>query len=435
MALAPYAVGALSSAAYGVIRGYQAYRRFHPYARDFDQFVRDNAARNPDYSIQSRYQQRFGPSGEKRVINDQDYYPAKKIKSSAPSNSSGGAVMDRQQSRFRSGPRRTKRRRGDDHKLLKTVTVPLRWRWQGIRDTDTLTGTNCGYQALGHFTSTYNTVAYRELPLQLISITNVPQDSVNTYVSYTLLNSGTTNYCWKVNQGQDVNSSATYFPILDRTDNTSTVSIGRKSMLDWYRLRMNLWGKKLAPTKVRISLVKFKDEQMCPEFYDFSGVVPISGAIEGGAASEYENVLKSLITNPIASKTDPIGNSIKVIRSWNFYMNPSNTTDADLDANSKLIDIFYRPRMVMDYTTSKDSDVNLQGIDKLTNATSQNNISDRYGNNPGDLTHGMYFMITAYAPVIEGSTPTYPMSHTLCNYQNCYDVNLTVQHVTLQAPA
>lgn len=433
--LNPYVAGGALSAGYGVIRGgYELYRRYHPYSRSVYQFVEDNARRNPDYSIQSRTQQRFGPSGQKRVINGQDYYPAKKIKQSVNSNTSGITTMDRQHTRFRSGPRNTKRRRVDDHKLLKTVTVPLRWRWQAIKDTDTVTGSNCGYQALGHFTSTYNTVSYRELPLQLISVTNVPQDNTNTYVSYTLLNSGTTNYCWKVNQGLDVNAGATYSPIIDRTDSSTVVSIGRKSMLDWYRLRLNLWGKKLAPTRVRVSLVRFSKEEMCPEFYDFSGTVPVSTSLEPNAASEYEATLKSLITNPIATKSDPLGKSIKVIRSWNFYMNPSNTTDADLDANNKIIDIFYRPRMVVDYTTSKQYDLNVQGIDKLTNATAQNVPDDRFSNWPGDLTRGLYFMITAYAPVIEGSTPAYPMSATMCSYQNCYDINLAVQHVTLQAP-
>lgn len=422
MALVPYAAGAGLAAASGLVR---AYRRFHPYYRPTREVVRriiDAQPRDRNYNIVSRFQTRLGPTDTSR--------PYKRRRVDPPSRGGGNpGGMNNQREYYVFGNRRSKRSKREDHRLLKTVTVPMRWRFQNVSDLGNLVGANCGAQAIGHFTPTYNSGTYTEYPLHLLCVTDVMQTGVSPYVSYALLGSGS-SFLWKANPQVDGTGATTYSAVVDETQAAGVPSVGRRSYLDWFRLRLNLWGKNLGPTTFKIRLCRFTEEECCPQNYTFSGAVPVSTAMSGSAPQMYQKLLKNLINNPISSLNDQHSPMpMKVLDQWIFTFNPGNTTDRDTSADNKVVDIFKRVGRLMDYG---DPATYVQSVADLDDPNKQPVVAAGYTTKPSDLTRSLYFMITCDAPRKDAGGYTNPMAPAQCDYQNCYDVNLQVNHTTVQ---
>lgn len=292
-------------------------------------------------------------------------------------------------------------------RLLKTVTAPVRLRYGSVSDINATQGK--------FWLSNKELVAgQRVLPLYVVSLSNVRQalaaDNQITAgrVMYEL-GATVSGYFWRAVAGVDPTNTAASAYSWRQVAPTDAVAagdaIGRKGLQDWTRLRLCFWGKTKNPANIRVSLVRFLDEEICPETYDTKGAVVIGNLISPKAAEYWSNNhLKYLLNGHMG------GNArfdrkkyVKVLKQWVINVNPidaaAETAASDPRPHMKHLDIFNRWNRINDFT-----DRNLQVPQTYTDLTDVNRASDANNAFTGylkDPTKGIYVIIESVQPAVD----------------------------------
>lgn len=190
------------------------------------------------------------------------------------------------------------------------------------------------------------------------------------------------------NAGAVVPSTAWQFE-----DNEGNVTaVGRKSFLDWCRIRLTLWGKQNAPAKFYIRLVKFSNDEFCPERQN------LSISVGNNALNFYQALIKPLITDPSSSMLTYPKGAMKVLKNWTVEFDPISTTESDQDPHCKFLDIFHRFGKTMDYTTNtvlKRSADQVDNPNDFVDANDAGVTATNFGVLPRKLEDSVYLMITS----------------------------------------
>jgi len=199
---------------------------------------------------------------------------------------------------------------------------------------------------------------------------------------------------WAIVNSQAVNNAGA---LVDNAewqyeDNEGNLTaVGRKSWMDWVRIRLTLWGKQNAPCKYYIRMVKFTNDEYCPERY------PVATGMTANANAFYQSLIKPLITDPSASQMAFPKGAMKVLKSWTVEFDPISTTEADQDPHCKALDIFHRFGKSMDYTSAGAFRATAAQLDTGGHYLENNDAGvtpAAYGVFPRQLEDSVYLMIT-----------------------------------------
>lgn len=242
-------------------------------------------------------------------------------------------------------------------RLMRTVTEPIRYRWGKVQDINAATGsywlTNQVYDANN-----------RLMPVYLMPLFNVNQGAAadNTFnagrVLYELVHA-TTGVFWRAVNGVNPNNTAavTNSPQIVAPAVQASDGPNRRGLVDWTRVRLCFWGKKKNPSQVRVRLVRFLEEEFCPEFVDTKVDATGFTAIAPTKVAEYwvNGHLKYLLNGHMgaAARFDR-KRYMKILKEWVIDINPvdagAETSASDPRPHMKHLDIFNRWNRVNDYT-------------------------------------------------------------------------------------
>jgi len=299
-----------------------------------------------------------------------------------------------QKYRFRSGRKRTLA----DKRQSILQTIIANYRLRVSRLTDLSAG-----QGAYFLTHQVASATVDRMPLMLFNLTSVRQGNTSAFpvrrleVSTNPLFTG--SYQWSVVQSQSVDNSGALFdnPEWQYEDNEGGLTaVGRKSFLDWVRIRLTLWGKQNAPAKYQIRLVKFSDEEYCPETY------PSATGMSANASDFYGSLIKPLITDPSASHISFPKGAMKVLKSWKVEFDPISTTEADQDPHCKALDIFHRFGKTMDYTIKdgfRPSAAQIETAGYYIENDAAGVTNKNFGIDPRHIEDSVYLMITTLSQV------------------------------------
>lgn len=214
--------------------------------------------------------------------------------------------------------------------------------------------------------------------------------------------------------------------------------------LDWVDIRLLLQGPRKFHTRVKVSLVRFKDDACTPDVYDTTavGVAPSIDSARARPTStsdlaEWNNMWLELITpllaNPIANRTDSnLGRKIHVVKSMTFDFQPRDTSDDGPTGgigDQKVVKWFnrveknFKYRMLNPATSSVDNDE--MGIP-------QEGFSAQvpYYSTSAHNRARLFLMVTAYCPAQD--TTAAPL--TASDYFASFDVLLRRKFYFHEAP-
>lgn len=259
--------------------------------------------------------------------------------------------------------------------LLDSLVQATRYRFGRIQDSNALNG-------VYWLTNTNLDDNWRRLPVYIIPLFTVNQGGAAVGAADTAMTPDVTYGMYELMIVKDAPADATlqpgqmqwrrvpgYNPTLSAATNAYgpvavTPSdqvdpvIGRKGLLDWTRLKLCFWGKRKAPSRIKVSIMKFRDPNYCPEeFVDRGG--------NGGTTSGTSNLtpdgcalwadrLKTLLNGGMAGYgriSDT--NVINTLKEYNIDINPIDAGaegSADLRGHMKHLDLFNRWNRVMDFT-------------------------------------------------------------------------------------
>lgn len=307
--------------------------------------------------------------------------------------------------------------------LLDAITVRQRIRFSGINKLSA----GEGFFPLSH---QYITEAFDHLPIYVMNLTSCrqanagvaaaplwrlymdkPQDRLGFTVWNGETSSGALSTGW---QHEDSQSS-------------TELTVGRKSLIDWIRIRLNIWGKKTAPSRIRVQLVQFSDEKLCPETSTVLAQTPgVTKILETNDAQQYwQSVVKPLITNPCSSIQRQIKSRAKILKTWKIDIDPTSTTESDTDPHCKFVDIFHKLGKVYDYHTASA----LQTYPGLSDAAQYMPATNGISPYPNRIESSMYLVIQSMQQDYTGNGQP-PDNVAVATF----DMNVQVSHVTVQAP-
>lgn len=150
-----------------------------------------------------------------------------------------------------------------------------------------------------------------------------------------LLNSGTTPD-WTIIERPDGNPDPASLPATDRT------------LLRWTDIRINCWGAKSKAVRYSIMIIKLLDQELDPFETD-----PQMNAWNSDIHQTFwQSQVKQFTWNPAAIIKNPYANKMKVLKNFDFIIQPSATTDGDADPQCKCVNIFNRWDRVINYRTT-----------------------------------------------------------------------------------
>lgn len=130
---------------------------------------------------------------------------------------------------------------------------------------------------------------------------------------------------------------------LTLTDTTALPQEG--DFLKWADCRFNFYGCKKRPTKINVSLVRFLDDDLVPTSEDGANIK---------RTSVFQNMLKTMVQNPIAVTSSAYRNRVKVLKSETINIEPANTTDEDTSPNVRSVKWFLKLNRFIKYVERQD---------------------------------------------------------------------------------
>lgn len=149
---------------------------------------------------------------------------------------------------------------------------------------------------------------------------------------------------------------------------TATYSVGTSTMINWCDIRMMIYGASGRPSRVRVDLIQFTDDSVCPTAGYSSGGFNFTQSTEpsdgDGFNQEYKewhdmwtNWCSSLIGNPIAKRGTGKKSPINVLYSKTFKFNPTSNTESDLRGHQCEFHLHYNMDKVHSYDQGGDREV------------------------------------------------------------------------------
>lgn len=298
-----------------------------------------------------------------------------------------------------------------DLKLMQTVAVPLRFHFGRANDINAAEGPYWLSQ------QQYNATSYR-LPVYLFNLFTVSQlanglvdTNKQAYPGFELYRDTTTGrYSWGPVPGLSVTDGSTATYVKERIAPSASTDhiIGRKGLLDWTRARVCIWGKKQNPTYVRVRLIRFTDEEFCPEFSinRTTGFTPTS--VSYPKVNEYwENQIKYLLNGPQGSAPRSDRKQyVKVLKEFIVKMNPidasAETAESDPRGHMRHIDLFNRWGRVLDFT--EPDPTNAPSMEDVRNVNKFEQPTREYSGYLRRADQAVYVMIDSVQPYEEVSS-------------------------------
>lgn len=334
------------------------------------------------------------------------------------------------------------------NRVLRNNIVHVRERFGAISDPSDTNGNNRGAYWLSHGTVTVgggsfinidgtNYASYVSYPIHIWPIGNTSQNP--TYVSannvgngaYELIGANVAALPNKMafrrlggwsrtvnvlpgtyNNGTAGPPTAVAFNIVapEVVDNesTGTVNLGRQALLEWYKIKTLVYGKKTRPTYIKFSIVQFLDDRLSPDWWWYLGP---SGNAVGTSQLEaktfdrqtdefWRNRVRPLIANPCSEgqKID-MSATMKVVASKTVVINSKESVDSDADPEQQFIQWFNRVNKKVDFGTYSTG-----VVDGLTDANNQNpNFvaapAVDIGQSPvTEIKKNLYLLVESYQP-------------------------------------
>lgn len=269
-------------------------------------------------------------------------------------------------------------------------------------------------------------------PVYLFNLTAIPQATTNVQPFFRLSSTGTANMLWVTRNGQD-NGGVTSANLMPRTIGGAGAGVTQeKSLLDWARIRLMLYGAKARPMAIRVRLVRLLDDALLPEN---SGTLVTNEQLQKNAF--WYSYLKSLVAHPISGGSTPVMNkAMKVEWSKTYKIQPINTTDNDPDPSHVQVDLFRRLGLRLDYKGQMQSITyftNGSVIDAGTTATDfgTSHINTR----PAKARDNLYLLIDCNAygatQVVAGNAGQAGDAEVSSTDAGSFDAFIEVAHKTL----
>jgi len=289
-------------------------------------------------------------------------------------------------------------------RLLKTVATPLRYVAGRVQDINAANGVYW----LSHQTIDVNKDM---LPLYVMPIHAIVQGGVayNTVFAanfmYQLGYDGsvpaTAGYFWRAVPGTDpITGLPRQSPRMVLPSRDATVELGRKGMLDWTRLRLCVYGKVNNPTQIRLRLVKFLDEEFCPENW-VNKTTGLTGVMPPKVNEYWTSTMKYLLNGHSATwQRASKKNYIKVLKSYTVNLNPidagAETAASDPRGHMRHFDLFNRWNRSFDFTTPVTAEPTMADILDINRMRT---VADSYSAYLQDPEKGVYWIIDSVQPV------------------------------------
>ena len=298
--------------------------------------------------------------------------------------------------------------------LIKSVTVQQRMRFSGINEFTTGFGYfDCAYRYLNATTNV--------MPVWVINLTAIRNGSSTPAVLYRMTMDNTTGSpSWSATNSLGPTTALANCMEFEDTESTLTGhDIGRKGLLRWTRLRLNIWGKKQQATDIKIQIGHFTQDGIAPDFPN--------GPDANVGADYWKHLVKPLINNPCSSSVTTIRPKKiwKSLKEYNVCINPTSSTESDADPHAKFLDIFNRWDRMFDFSTGNTTGENFATLDA---AGQYGQSSAGYSGKPQLAEKNLYCVISSFSPTYLGSTAA--IDSTL---SASFDMNFQSSWSTVQA--
>jgi len=219
-----------------------------------------------------------------------------------------------------------------DRRLVRASREQAVFRFRGVKNFD-----DSGYLWCNNFTWTNSGVRY--LPVYAVLLNGVNQGTSTLqpmrrlFVNSTGADDGrlswwnTTGLLSDGNTSQNLESMYSSYPNLN---------IGQRALLESVHVKMNLWGSKQKAHRWLIQVVKVLDDEVSPFHTATSSFV--------GTRSQqtWEEMLKEFTYNPISKLDWRTSKKIKVLKSFERILQPTQTTEVDTDPKVCTLDWYMR---------------------------------------------------------------------------------------------
>lgn len=364
-----------------------------------------------------------------RKATSQDYAKKRKASAQPATERATGAYNQWDTRKYRSGrriPAGVKNQR-----ILKSGIQTIRYQFKGLSG-DPTTGAWSGDSGFYWLSNLRTSDGYDHVfPVYILNLTAVVNDGVTPTPFYRLV--GKTSaigtplaFSWSQRTGQNSNGGATPNLLTIDAPGTSvtTTQPGAKSFLDWVRIRANLYGATSRPSRIRVAIVRFNDDDMLPE----RNVQSVQASNKHSLY--WSGLTKRLISNPIATGNNPAQGAMRTVWSTVVDIDPTSTTESDPDPHMRTVDIFRRIGATMSYRGDTGAAATLgQLLDPAQGV--QHSNSDSFGNYPSKARDNLYLLITGvnFAP----QSGTFTDASTTNATNSSFDLNVHMCHRVLDA--
>lgn len=282
------------------------------------------------------------------------------------------------------------------NRLVDTSVTQLRLRHSYMSDwsaDDPATGAMSGVSFLRFAGLRDGNANLTTMPVKMFNLSSTAQGSNISSPFWELVYNNTgSSYCWFNGYGLSNTAVATQPWIVE--DNAgiaaATPHLRRKALMRWSRCRLQFYGKTKQPTKITVQIVKFLDEEFCPEYYTLTS--GYTANVTNKAKEMLDRICKPLVNNPIASQLATSKPTLKVLKEYVIEIDPTRSTDNDQDVHRRVLDIFNRWDRVVNLT-APNSNVAANTLANLDDANKYVGPSSGYGVVPNKINDSVYLVI------------------------------------------
>lgn len=276
------------------------------------------------------------------------------------------------------------------------------------------------------------------MPVRIFNLSNINQGaaadgSVNAgFGSYYLqMVTSTGNLVWAAQPGtaaDGTTSRASYEQIMGE----DSITLGRRALKDWTRAKLCIYGKTKAPSTVRISMIRFLDPELCPE-YNLDKSIGVSGNVPQKALEFWQSRLKPLINGAVADhpKLYGTGPLMKVLKRWVFNINPidaaAETAASDPRGHMKHVDIFNRWNRIVNFTVPVGTN-----NDTYSSLNNPNNTVVPEAGFSAYLRHPEQSIYLLIESITENTVAFNASNATMAETQVTMDFNIQTKYSTIQ---